>query len=266
MRTALIILSLFAPFTAFAALNDGLVGYWPLDTRDTVWTSPTAGSTFDRGGTSNGTLTSMAQSGDVIAGKVGQAFIFNGSTKYISLGTSDSIGLLNNTAFSVVVWIYPRTLGQGNLGRVLFRRNSTGTGTGINLNMQATNNIEFSIDGGTKFDISTSDNTIPFYTWKHVAVSYDGSDVAANTHIYLNGVETTYKVQANGVTQGATTGQPSYIGIRGDIARAFDGYIDDVHVYNRALSGGEISQLYRQGARNHYGSWFSSFIASLFKF
>ena len=73
-----------------------------------------------------------------------------------------------------------------------------------------------------------------------MSVVFDGTNVI----IYVNGV-------SKGTdTIGAPTSSPSNIftiGNRSTSDRAFDGFIDEVRIYNRALTTAEITDLYNQG-------------------
>lgn len=76
---------------------------------------------------------------------------------------------------------------------------------------------------------------------QHVAVSYDGSKV----RIFHNGLQ----VAVSNATQVAPFTPSDGIG-RWDVnARAFSGYIDDVRLYDRALSTGQIMALYTSSVR-----------------
>ena len=72
---------------------------------------------------------------------------------------------------------------------------------------------------------------IPTGTWTHIAGTYDG----ANLRLYVNGV--LVKTQARTGTIFSSP-NPLYIGGKGS---QFSGLIDEVRVYNRALSAAEIN-------------------------
>jgi hypothetical protein len=76
----------------------------------------------------------------------------------------------------------------------------------------------------------------------------DDSTNASNVHIYVNGIETSYQL-----TQNEGEAKPSddlydfWIGGQQDNLFPFDGLIDDVRIYNRALSPDEVRRLYLMG-------------------
>ena len=75
--------------------------------------------------------------------------------------------------------------------------------------------------------------------WVHVALVCDG----AEGRVYLNGV---VDGRANVAGKIAESNNELRIG-RGEPAGYFNGTIDDVRIYNRALSAGEVKQLYNIG-------------------
>jgi hypothetical protein len=74
-------------------------------------------------------------------------------------------------------------------------------------------------------------------TWYHCAFTYDGT----NSALYVNGVACTL----TGVTT-PQTGTPSIVRVGSwGSGEYFNGQIDDVRIYNRALTQAEITQVYR---------------------
>ncbi len=75
--------------------------------------------------------------------------------------------------------------------------------------------------------------------WHHVAAETDGS---SNTSVYVDGVRV-----ANGTHTWNTGVSNAYIG-KSSAGEYFSGLVDDVLIYNRALSQAEITQLYNESA------------------
>ncbi len=221
-----------------SSLEQGLVGHWTFDGKDTNWTSATAGTALDRSGNGNtGTLTSMNRSTSIDGGVLGQALIFDGSSDYVDMGATPSS--LNLTgSLSVSAWIKPDTFGGGDRGRIV---DSGGAGTdGFAFNVDDFNGTDaLGFFPGTG-PLTSNNSVITLGVWQHVAVSYNG---------------TTATFYVNGVSVGSDTGSPplstSANFLIGDRAvnndRQFDGLIDDVRVYNRALTAEEVKQLYQLG-------------------
>ena len=92
-----------------------------------------------------------------------------------------------------------------------------------------------------------SDTPIMEDTWYHVAATYDGSSIK----IYVNGVEEGTPTIESGPIDYIGEQQDFKIGAgekgNGLLQNHFDGSIDDVRVYDRALSAEEVWQLYQAG-------------------
>ena len=90
--------------------------------------------------------------------------------------------------------------------------------------------------GGTfngAVDYFASPTALAVNTWSHVAVTWDGSIM----RLYINGVEAASKSRT-GTLQSTTT--PLRIGNNSPYGEFFVGLIDEVRIYNRALSSAEI--------------------------
>src|SRR5207244_13011036 len=82
-------------------------------------------------------------------------------------------------------------------------------------------------------DQTAAGGTVPLNSWTHLAVTYDG----ATLRLYVNGIQTA----AQAVT-GSLLSSTAPLRIGGDApwGEYFSGTIDEVRVYNRALSAAEI--------------------------
>jgi len=160
---------------------------------------------------------------------------FDGEDDYIDLGSSDTLSIRNKITISA--WI--KTEGSINEQAILFDTHSGGT-IPIEFYINKTNNIVFaSYDNGIIFVI-TSNTKIPLNTWIHVLVSFDKDLTTKAKKIYINGaLDKTSDDQTILSTRNGTIRIGAY-GTNWD----FKGSIDDVRVYNRALSEEEITLLY----------------------
>jgi hypothetical protein len=76
--------------------------------------------------------------------------------------------------------------------------------------------------------------------WQHVAVVYDGSRLASGVKIFLNGQPQKLRVLLDQLNQTFLTKNPLRIGAGGGPTNRFQGLINDVRVYARALDANEI--------------------------
>jgi hypothetical protein len=220
-------------------LANGLVGWWTMDGADTVWSSATAGTEADKSGNGNtGTLTNMSRATSPVIGKIGQALQFNGSTSYVTIsGTS-----LNGSTLSASAWIRASTCGNLRTG-IITRRGGAGN---WNFNVAGSDGgntckLEFANSGTI---LGYGNTTLSLNMWYHVAVVANGTSIT----FYVNGapdgtITGTWTNDNNvAINIGAMTAGTLYF---------FNGIIDDVRVYNRALSASEVQQLYGLGAGTH---------------
>ena len=219
----------------YIGLTNGLVGYWSFDGKDM------AGNTaYDRSGNSNnGTLTN----GPTRAiGKIGQGLSFDG-TAYVAVNANSLPA--DNVAKTISYWIkFPSA---PTSAAVVFQMDNGNNGTYSGFhNLTGCSGVSMGTwKWGGPFLVCTA---IPATnTWHHYVYTYDTS-----THrLYLNGNLIT---TGGGATQ-STTPNEAYINTAGE---HFSGLIDDVRVYNRALSGDEIKRLYKIGATLKIGETISN--------
>ncbi|MYE88628.1 hypothetical protein F4X33_06500 [Candidatus Poribacteria bacterium] len=105
---------------------------------------------------------------------------------------------------------------------------------GYQLSVTATGTLQFEIRQAGTTKTVTSTTTIPLNQWRHIAARYDGSAL----RVFINGTIDTATTAATGALVATT--QPLWIG--GDTTY-LNGSLDDLSIYNRALSDAEITNL-----------------------
>jgi hypothetical protein len=209
----------------FTPNTDGLVGYWKFDELSGTTAADSSGL---------GNSATLVNSPTWTTGKVDGALSFNGENTYVNCGTDSSLNMANS--LTICAWIYPESFGQGGWGRIVDRGNGS---SGYSFYLDSANNVIKYVAYGNN-TISSLGQVISVNNWQHVAVVYD--DSSGTVTFYVNGQQagtTGYTVSPLGPSD-----NPAVIGIRGyDLSRAFDGLIDDVRIYNRALRPDEISDM-----------------------
>lgn len=211
-------------------LTNGLVGHWTMDGGKVNWATGAVTDSSGRGNT--GTVSGMATTSAIAAGKIGQALKFDGSNDFVD--GSDISSYFGNQAATFSLWI-----------KLAKHTPTDNTKTGFaTLNNSSANSHYPWTDGliynGT-FRTVRVDSITSLVTdrtrWTHVVITRDSNA----WRLYENGQLTT--------SQAAGTWQ---IGTNWDVGKSTDGYyvdgsIDDVRIYNRALSASEITRLYQLG-------------------
>ncbi len=230
------------------SLTNGLVGLWSFDGKDVNWGSNTA---FDRSGQgNNGTFNLMSTTSSPVKGKIGQGMYFDSVDDYVSVNNSVSLQPLTGN-WSVGFWINRKGLGTGDFPEVIGSRpwlTGVDKGWAVSLSTADTKMSAHYADGTVGFDVPAqrSASVVPLNTWQHWVVVFDRTNSKLN--FYLNGQ---LDVQNSVAFPSGTIDQADniYIGreIGGGNNRRLNAILDDVRVYNRALSATEAKQMYNLG-------------------
>ncbi len=165
------------------------------------------------------------------SGKYGSALVFNGTNAWVTVNDANSLDL--TTAVTVEAWIFPTTSTGG--WRTIVSKERTGAVNGAYVLYSFSNpgppQVYLSIGGTDR--ILSGPTQLSINTWTHVAMTYDGTTI----RLYLNGTQVASAAQTGTI---ATSTNPLRIGGNSTWGEYFQGTIDEVRVYNRALSGAEI--------------------------
>lgn len=202
---------------------------------------------FDEAGTTD--LTRQVGSGGsgewFTAGKIGKASIFNGTDDYWYCSDAVCGGPnkldIGTDKMTIEAWIKPNSLVHAGIAGKYNTSSDTFSSTkrSYNLVIQTnTGNIGFALTtSGGKHAHLTTTSSIASGVWSHVAGVYDGSSMK----VYINGVLDSATVAQNGIIEDSNA--PFYIGTYRDSADAhnyFPGQIDEVRIYNYALTQSQI--------------------------
>jgi len=191
------------------------------------------GNSNDIKGNNNGTDTSITYGIDY--GYSDQGVLFNGSTSRIALPNLYISGAM---ARSVTAWI---KVASGNGGIVYFS-GINGTAQNFVCCIQTDAKIELSCWGIDYHSVGTIGNN----TWTHVSFVYVGGQVTTTNNafkLYINGALQSVTVTGSTITPN-TSNSNYFIGddYNGTWAN-LNGSIDEIMVYNRALTSDEIATL-----------------------
>lgn len=185
----------------------------------------------------NGTWTGTeAYVGGVIEGT--QAANFNGSSRVSITGGA----ALNVTSLTVAAWAHVVSAPSSFTGFV-----SRYIATGDRRTWTVTITPEGAIDfwtgssSGAVAKAMRMTSLIPFETWCHIAVSYlHGTGVVG---MYLNGISAAFSGDQHTSLNQSDNDVPLVVGALSDGVSPLYGYVDDVRIYNRALSQANIQRI-----------------------
>lgn len=196
---------------------------------------------------SAGTIDGTPQNGVSFApGVSGQAFDFDGVDDYISLGNDPSLELPGS--MSVGMWLNYRPYSNGAGYKYFYADFDVGGGVSQgSLGIEGGRLFFFQsfTDGSSLQTMGTTD--LVAGQWYHVAVVRD--DTAKTVRLYVNGVEeanNAYTGTPVGLQQEKLIGTSLPIGFPSDF---FDGRLDDVSIFDHALSPAEIASLANAGGQ-----------------
>ena len=217
-------------------LGADLVGWWNFD-------DDTGNIAKDSSGYGNNGTIVGATRVDGIPGTGGKAMSFNGSGNYITIDGENDI-LFEGSPFTISLWFNPLTIpSSGSYARLVTFKTDTSYPFGIGLSQGSSyNGLYFGSSGA--FAPRKTDYIPEIGKYDHIVVSYAGGDVsmASNYTFFLNG----NKWNTSSSSSWGSAPNESIIGAKGGTSYFFNGFIDDVRVYSRALKASEIQTLYAQ--------------------
>ena len=210
--------------------DPALVGWWKFDEGTGDIAADSSGNGND--GTLNGPLEWTTE------GKIGGAMAFTGPYNFVLVEDAPSLNMTQE--ITIAAWINPSWTGNNRI----LQKSSGGGDNQYRLIKEGGNNIRVHLPPAPNFEITG--NIPPQGEWTHLAATYDHSMI----RVYYDGVvvgETAFSDNL-GVSDGQL-----FIGNKWAQAPAgdeFNGIMDDVRIYNRALTQSEIKRLGGNPAAN----------------
>lgn len=203
----------------------GVVGYWALD--QGAGTMAYDSSCYRNHGTIYGASWT--------SGKANGALSFDGVNDYVDCGNSATLDPTDEA--TIQAWV---RIGQlpSTAGHIMAIAGRSGAGTDLDLQVETDNRFKFYVGAGY---VAVSNTVAQTDRWYHIAGTYQAAN---NVKVYING--TLEKTTLISITRAPNPGK-FCIGQSGFWpGRFFNGTIDEVGIYDRALSAEEIEADYMQ--------------------
>ena len=205
----------------------GLISWWPAegDARDII--------SGNSGVLVNGT--------SFAPGKVGQAFVFNGINQVLQVADSPSLNPTNG--LTLEGWVYVQAFSANNAVSVAGKDNPYANRQYLLAMDTVVTNWVFRAHVGVPSGFQNFNGTRPLQlqTWYHVAMTYDGSSL----RLYVNGALDGSMAVTGPII---TSTDPLLIGGSVPGPWNFNGRVDELSLYGRALSATEIAGIYNAGS------------------
>lgn len=168
-----------------------------------------------------------------VPGIFGQAMSLNGSTDYVDIPPSTALDSVWNSPFTISAWVKART--------------ASGYATFFSSNASYIGGVAFGLAGDGHFRFFgatqvTDPSPFPINRWVFVAATYN----AGTVKLYVDGVLVNTRTDENFNPMPGGEGYTLGRLFTNEVSNLFNGTLDDMRIYNRDLSGVEISQLYTE--------------------
>ena len=166
------------------------------------------------------------------SGYFGSALSFDGINNWVTVADADALDL--TTGMTLMAWVRPKVLGDW---RTVLLKETAGLPNGLSYGLYGhdpqANRPDVFVNTGGSDQSAAGTAKLPVNAWTHLTATYDG----LNLRLYVNGVLTATRTVTNSLR---LTGNPLRIGGNAVWGEFFNGLIDEVRVYDRALSAAEI--------------------------
>lgn len=227
-----------------STLPSGVQAYWKFTEGSGTAVADSAGS---NAGTYQGTTGSQW-----VSGKIGNGLSFNGSNNYV--GTSYA-GITGTAARSVSLWFKTTASTSSYNLTPLISWGSDGYGAAFSI---ATND---KYGGGTNYNGITLDTyagaitysaSIYDGTWHHLVAVVPSGATVGTVQFYLDGTLLTTVNHSDTTSRAINTSTGTTVKIGAYGTNYFNGQIDEVAIWDHALTSGEVSSLYNSGSGLQY--------------
>jgi hypothetical protein len=221
------------------------VAWWKLDETSGTLAADSAGTSDGTLKMSTGALTWQAVSGGPVARALG--FDGTGGGAYVDIGSPPAI--TNLPAVTIVAWIRPTTTPQptGNSNCFFDKANIAPVGGySMDHSVDLAGDLVFDAEFTATASVhrSSTGGVLSPGVWARVAATWDGSPLAANVHLYVDGVETSYD-QSNDAIGSPPRPSDSPIGavLGCNASSGFAGLVADLRLYDVVLTSAQLAAL-----------------------
>jgi len=206
--------------------TNGLVGYWPFNGN----ANDESGNGYN--GTVNGAMLTMDRFGDL-----NKAYSFDGINNNILVQHSNSFNFQANNMFSISCWLNTQNLNNLNC-IIIDKQQSLGNSQlGWNVGIETNSMFNLYLHNGVGGLYSSNYGLVNINEWANLLYTWDNGV----SNVYLNGQ---FIGTSNINDQVGDNSESLIIGNNDFGSFGFNGFIDDIGIWNRALTADEVLALY----------------------
>ncbi len=221
--------------TVTAAQVSGLAGYWAFNEGSGTTAADSSGS---------GNTATLVNGVSWVSGKIGTAVSASGTNQYVSI---PAVNLSGTNGVTLTAWVN-RTYSTSG-GHTLFEDttnyNGSTTGFAVFPDDNSCGGLQAALHGNVGY-VANCYNQPSSGAWHHLAFVFDKSKAgAAEVSFYLDGVlQTATRSLLTSTNTNNFGSNPIYVYSRGGTTEYASGIVDELRVYNSALTGTQIQQVY----------------------
>ena len=224
--------------TGLTVTQSNLVGWWTFNDGSGTTAADSSG---------NGLTATLVNGVSWVTGKIGDAVSANGVNQF---GVVPEINLSGTSAVTVAMWVNQTysTSGGPTLLEFSTDYNSSTTGFGLFPDDNTCKGIQAAVYGNVGYSVACYAQPSSG-VWHHIAVVYDKTQAGSNAvNLYIDGVLQTATSRPSTSTNTNSFGNnPLYFFSQGGSQFFSAAEVDDLRLYNVALSASQIEQIYQSG-------------------
>jgi hypothetical protein len=166
-------------------------------------------------------------------GRFGNALVFDGVDDWVTAPDAPSLNLASG--MTLMAWVFPTAHGDGVWRNVLLKERAGGEVFSLYSNVDTNVPTVYVVSAaapGTPLDVRGT-SQLPVNTWTHLAATYDGTSL----RLFVSGAQVGTRAVSGPLLTSSGTLRIGGNSVWGEF---FQGRIDEVRVYNRALTQAEI--------------------------
>lgn len=175
-------------------------------------------------------------------GNENSAYYFDGVDDYLICKNNTSLN--PSKAITLSAWVFPKKIVSGETGIV--QKWKAGGANVYSYSIELRSGIpEFALSpaggsgGGFSYGVVTTQKSLPVNNWTYLTAVYDGSYM----YLYIDGIKTA----KNAYNKDIYNSPIDLLIGRSSWSKTFEGIIDEVKIYDRALSESEVREFYDIG-------------------